>query len=79
MMHELTLKQLVRLVLGLALLWGGLLALPFTERKLSLFSKLAVRKQKRRDYVQPLIDPGHADNWPSAPIGTLDHIIILST
>jgi hypothetical protein len=31
-MHELTLKQLVRLVLGLALLWGELLALPFTER-----------------------------------------------
>jgi hypothetical protein len=50
-----------------------------TKRKLSLFSKLAVRKQKRRDYVQRLIDPGHADNWPSEPIGTLDHIIILST
>ena len=34
-MHELTLKQQVRLVLGLALLWGGLLALPFTERTLA--------------------------------------------
>jgi hypothetical protein len=34
MMRELTSKQLVRVVLGLALLWGGLLALPFTERTL---------------------------------------------
>ena len=33
-MHELTLKQQVCLFLKLALLWGGLLALPFTERTL---------------------------------------------
>ena len=33
-MHELTLKQQVCLFLKLALLWGALLALPFTERTL---------------------------------------------
>jgi hypothetical protein len=31
------------------------------------------------NYVHRLMDPRHADNWLSAPIGTSDHIIILST
>jgi hypothetical protein len=51
-----------------------------TRQKRSLFSELAVRKEKRaKDYVQRPIDLAHADNWPSMPIDTSDHIIILST
>jgi hypothetical protein len=38
-----------------------------------------VPKKSAENYVHRLMDPRHADNWLSAPIGTSDHIIILST
>jgi hypothetical protein len=36
-------------------------------------------KKVLENYVHRLVDPEYTDNWLSAPIGTSDHIIILST
>jgi hypothetical protein len=42
-------------------------------------AQLGAQRKVLENYVQRLIDLDYTDNWLSAPTGTSDHIIILST